>query len=186
MTHNIEAYCAKATTRMADAIAPTGIELCAKHPRRRSRTAKNVEGARRDAEGVDDGAVAFQKGLGACHALALTRSVRKEWLACTTASRTRFACRGARLQLHCGAEGIARIARILGVKGNDIDTLAFECSGAVRALRKQVGLPNGLAEAGVTDEQLPVPRSAQADYVHGPNPRPCTQDDARAFHRASM
>lgn len=185
LTHNVEAYCAKGDHPMADAVALMGIELTAKHLATAVEDGKNVEARGAMLKASMMGAVAFQKGLGACHALAHPL--------------------GAELGMHHGLANalclpavldfnrtaatmrIARIARILGVKGNDLDTLAFECSGAVRALRKQVGLPSGLAEAGVAEDQLPaLAPLAHADYVHQPNPRPCTKDDMLALYRASL
>ena len=185
LTHNVEAYCAKGDHPMADALALSGIELVARHLVTAVEDGKNVEARGAMLKASMMGAVAFQKGLGACHALAHPL--------------------GAELHMHHGLANalclpavldfnrtaatmrIARIARILGVKGNDLETLAFECSGAVRALRKDIGLPDGLGEAGVTEEQLPaLAPLAQADATHAMNPRACTKDDMLALYRASL
>ncbi len=81
----------------------------------------------------------------------------------------------------------ARVGRILGARGDDVETLAFEASGAVRALRKHLHLPAGLAEAGVTDDELPrIAAVAAADPAHLGNPRPCDADDLLSLLRASM
>lgn len=185
LTHNIEAYCAKGDHPMADAIALEGIELIARNlPTAVSEPGDlDARGAMLKASMM--GAVAFQKGLGACHALAHPL--------------------GAELGMHHGlanalclpavldfnrtviARPIARIARILGVKGKDIETLAFECSGKVRALRHELGLPSGLGEAGVTEEQIvELAPLAQADGTHALNPRPCTKEDMLSLYRASL
>lgn len=185
LTHNIEAYCAKGDHPMADAIALEGVELIANHLATAVEDGKNIEARGAMLKASMMGAVAFQKGLGACHALAHPL--------------------GAELGMHHGLANalclpavldfnrtaiivrIARIARILGVKGKDVETLAFECSGKVRALRKQLGLPNGLAEAGVGEERLPeLAGLAHADVTHQSNPRPCTREDMLALYRASM
>lgn len=185
LTHGIEAYCAKGDHPMADAVALSSIELIARHIVRAVEDGKDVAARGAMLKGSMMGAVAFQKGLGACHALSHPL--------------------GAELGMHHGlanalclpsvldfnraaaTKRIARVARILGVKGNDLETLAFECSGAVRALRKEIGLPNGLADAGVTEEQLPaLAPLAQADATHALNPRACTKDDMLALYRASM
>ncbi|MCC6873647.1 MAG: iron-containing alcohol dehydrogenase [Sandaracinaceae bacterium] len=185
LTHNVEAYCAKGDHPMADAIALEGIELCARHLAAAVEDGKNLEARGAMMKAAMMGAVAFQKGLGACHALAHPL--------------------GAELGMHHGLANalclpavldfnrtaitmrVARIARILGVKGNDLETLAFECAGKVRALRKQLGLPNGLAEAGVTEEQIvQLAPLAFADATHQSNPRTCTKDDMLALYRASM
>ncbi len=185
LTHNIEAYCSKGDHPMADAMALMGIELVAKHIVTAVEDGKDLEARGAMLKASMMGAVAFQKGLGACHALAHPL--------------------GAELGMHHGLANalclpavldfnrtaaprrIARIARVLGVKGNDVETLAFECSGAVRALRAQLGLPSGLGEAGVTEDQLAgLAPLAQADYVHHPNPRTCTKEDMLALYRASL
>lgn len=185
LTHNIEAFCAKGDHPMADAIALEGIELIANNLPVAFEDGKNLEARGAMLKASMMGAVAFQKGLGACHALAHPL--------------------GAELGMHHGLANalclpavldfnrtavtlrIARIARILGVKGKDVETLAFECSGKVRALRKQLGLPSGLAEAGVTEDQLvELAPLAHADASHQSNPRPCTREDMLALYRASM
>jgi 4-hydroxybutyrate dehydrogenase len=185
LTHNIEAYCAKGDHPMADAIALEGIELIANHLPTAVEHPRNLEARGAMLKAAMMGAVAFQKGLGVCHALAHPL--------------------GAELGMHHGLANalclpavldfnrtaatmrIARIARILGVKGKDVETLAFECSGKVRALRKQTGLPNGLTEAGVKEDQLPeLAALAFAEGIHQQNPRSCTKEDMLALYRASM
>lgn len=185
LTHNVEAYCAKGDHPMADAIALEGIELIANNLPLVYEDGKKLEARGAMLKASMMGAVAFQKGLGACHALAHPL--------------------GAQLGMHHGLANalclpavldfnrtavtmrIARIARILGVKGKDVETLAFECSGHVRSLRRQLGLPSGLGEAGVSEEQLPELASlAQSDAAHQTNPRPCTKDDMLSLYRASM
>ena len=75
----------------------------------------------------------------------------------------------------------------VGVRAEDEETLAFECAGAVRSLRKKIGLPEGLAAAGVSEEVLPkLAERALADPCHQLNPRPCTAEDMLALYRASM
>ena len=55
------------------------------------------------------------------------------------------------------------------------------------ALRQELGLPSGLAAAGVTEEQVvELAPLAQADGTHALNPRPCTKEDMLALYRASM
>ncbi|MBX3274065.1 MAG: iron-containing alcohol dehydrogenase [Sandaracinaceae bacterium] len=185
LTHNVEAYCAKGDHPMADAIALMGIELIAKHLVTAVEDGKDVEARGAMLKASMMGAVAFQKGLGACHALAHPLGAELGM----HHGLANALCLPAVLDFNRAAATIriARIARILGVKGNDVETLAFECSGAVRALRAQLGLPNGLGEAAVTEEQLvTLAPLAFADYVHQPNPRPCTKDDMLALYRASM
>src|SRR5688572_2262810 len=70
LTHSVEAYCAKGDHPMADAIALEGIELCARHLAHAVEDGKDLEARGAMMKAAMMGAVAFQKGLGACHALA--------------------------------------------------------------------------------------------------------------------
>ena len=82
---------------------------------------------------------------------------------------------------------IAEIGRRLRVRGEDTETLAFECSGAVRKLRKQLGLPAGLSEIGITEDDLPkLAQLAMEDGCHEQNPRACGVEDMLALYRASL
>jgi len=82
---------------------------------------------------------------------------------------------------------LAKVARMFRVNGDSDETLAFECAGAVRKLRERVGLPNGLAAEGITEEQLAkLADLALVDPCHQENPRPCTRDDLLSLYRASM
>lgn len=185
MTHCIEAYCAKGDHPMADAIALMGIELIARNLATVLEDPKHLDARGAMLKASMMGAVAFQKGLGACHALAHPLGAELGM----HHGLANALCLPAVLDFNrtAATKRIARIARILGVKGNDLETLAFECSGAVRAMRAQLGLPSGLAEAGVTEDSLPdLAALAQADYVHQPNPRTCTKDDMLSLYRASM
>ena len=84
-------------------------------------------------------------------------------------------------------ERIGTIAKILGARGDDTETLAFECSGAVRALRKKIGLPDGLGAVDVPEENLPrLANLAFDDVCHQMNPRECTAEDLLSLYRASF
>jgi alcohol dehydrogenase class IV len=84
-------------------------------------------------------------------------------------------------------ERIAEVARQLGVRGSDESTLAFECAGAIRALRKSVGLPSDLRSQGIQEDDLPgLAALAFADSCHELNPRRCTEDDLLALYKASL
>lgn len=84
-------------------------------------------------------------------------------------------------------ERIAEVARELGVRGNDESTLSFECAGAIRALRKSIGLPSSLRSQGVEESDLPrLAALAFADSCHQLNPRRCTEDDLLALYKAAL
>jgi 4-hydroxybutyrate dehydrogenase len=185
LTHCIEAYCALGDHPMADAIAFDGIALVAAHLPRAVSQGNDLEARGFMLKAAMMGAVAFQKGLGACHALAHPLSAR----AALHHGLANALCLPAVLDFNRGAvpEKIARIARCLGARGDDTETLAFECSGSVRALRRKVGLPESLASMDITEDMLPELASlALEDPCHELNPRPCSKEDLLALYKASL
>jgi len=185
LAHCVEAYSALGDHPMADAIALGGIRLC--HRSLATATSEpNDLRARADMlNAAMMGAVAFQKGLGACHSLAHPLSTEfglHHGLA-------NAICLPAVLDYNRVVipERIAEIARQLGVRGTDDNTLSFECAGAVRALRKEIGLPGDLGSQGITEDDLPKLASlAYKDVCHQLNPRPCTEEDLLTLYKASL
>jgi len=185
LTHCIEAYCAKGHHPMADAIALEGVRLVVAHIETAVHDGKDLKARGAMLEAAMMGATAFQKGLGACHSLAHPLSAE-------TGMHHGLAnalCLPAVLDFNRQAvpERIAAIARILGARGDDVETLAFECSGAVKALRRKLGLPDGLAAEGISEDDLPrLAELAILDACHAMNPRECVAEDMLALFRASL
>lgn len=185
LTHCIEAYCAQGDHPMADAIALEGIRLAASHIETAVHDGKDLDARGALLKAAMMGAVAFQKGLGACHSLAHPLSAEAHM----HHGLANALCLPAVLDFNRSAVPgrIAEIAQILGARGDDTETLAFECSGAVRALRKKVGLPSGLGDAGIEEGALEkLAALALEDGCHQFNPRACTDEDMLALYRASM
>jgi len=75
-------------------------------------------------------------------------------------------------------EAVAAIGRALG----RLD----DAPGAIDALRERLGIPAGLREAGVAeDDLLAVARLSQSNHNVARNPRPVSEDDALAILRAA-
>lgn len=185
LTHCVEAYCSIGDHPMADALALGGVRLC-----HRSLQAAVANGRDLDARGdmlkaAMMGAVAFQKGLGACHSLAHPLSTEfgmHHGLA-------NAICLPAVLDFNRGTipERTAEIARELGVRSDDPSTLSFECAGAVRALRSLVGLPADLRSQGISDADLPrLAKLAFDDPCHQLNPRSCSEADLLSLYQACL
>jgi len=177
LTHCLEALVAATDHPMCDGIALEGIKLV------RGALARAVShGDDLDARGdmmkaAMMGAVAFQKGLGACHSLAHPL--------------------GSQCDLHHGlanaiclpevvrfnleaAEG--RYAEVAGILGGTADPA--RCAGDLEALRKEVGLAASLKEAGI--EEIPLEALADEaieDGCHRANPRSCTREDLRGLYQ---
>jgi alcohol dehydrogenase class IV len=184
LTHCIESFCTAMDHPMGDAIALEGVRLCAASLLRATREGSDLAARAGMLKAATFGAVAFQKGLGACHSLAHPLSAEHG----THHGLANALCLPAVLDFNRSAvEGkLAQIARALGVRGEDDETLAFECAGAVRALRRQLGLPEGLGAAGIAESELPrLAELAFEDVCHQENPRPCTREDLLRLYQAS-
>lgn len=185
LAHCIEAYSALGDHPMADAIALGGVRLCQRSLETATREPDNLEARGDMLKAAMMGAVAFQKGLGACHSLAHPLSAEfglHHGLA-------NALCLPAVLDFNRVAipTRIAEIAHQLGVRGSDESTLCFECAGAVRALRKSIGLPTSLRSQGIEEDELPrLAALAYKDVCHQLNPRPCTEEDLLTLYKASF
>jgi alcohol dehydrogenase class IV len=185
LTHCVEAFCTAMDHPMADAIAAEGIRLIAAHLVHATAQGQDVAARAGMLKAATFGAVAFQKGLGACHSLAHPLSAEFD----THHGLANALCLPAVLDFNRAAipNKLARVARLLGVRGDDEETLAFECAGAVRALRQKLGLPESLREANIPESALPkLADLAFEDVCHLENPRPCTRDDLHKLYVASF
>src|SRR5437016_10086995 len=70
LTHNLEAYVAKGDHPLADAIAIDGLRRIGAHLKRAVQNGKDLEAREQMLLGSAFGAIAFEKGLGACHSVA--------------------------------------------------------------------------------------------------------------------
>jgi 4-hydroxybutyrate dehydrogenase len=185
LTHNIEAYLAKGDHPMADAIALKGVELCGKYLERAVKNPHDMDARGAMLKASMMGAVAFQKGLGVCHSLAHPLGAQHD----LHHGLANALCLPASLDfVRSVVQGrIAALARALGVRGDDEETLAFECSGAIRALRHKVGLPEGLGAVGITDAQIgKLAKLAFEDGCHQMCPRTVTAQDLEQLYRVSL
>ncbi len=185
LTHSIEAFLAKGDHPMADAIALKSVSLVGKYLERAVREPRDLDARGGMLKASMMGAVAFQKGLGACHSLAHPLGAEHD----LHHGLANALCLPAVIDFNRSAVPgrIADVARALGVRGEDADTLAFECSGAIRALRHKVGLPDGLAAVGIRDEHISrLAKLAMEDGCHGSNPRTCTEYDMEQLYRVSL
>jgi 4-hydroxybutyrate dehydrogenase len=183
LTHCIEAYVARGDHPMADGIAFEGIRLCAAHLERAVAHGDDLEARGGMLEAAMMGAVAFQKGLGACHSLAHPLSSEHG----VHHGLANALCLPAVVEFNGGVAGerLGRVAALLGGKFDSLD--AHACADVLRALRARIGLPGGLAAAGVPRGNLDrLADLAFQDACHTLNPRACTRDDLRALYEASF
>jgi 4-hydroxybutyrate dehydrogenase len=178
LTHCLEAYVSTGDHPMADAIAIGGLELCAQHLERAVKHGDDLEARGGMMKAAMMGAVAFQKGLGACHSLAHPLSSVK-------------GIHHGLANALCLPQVVEFNAAVVSAKLERLRTLldpgAASLAGALRELRARVGLPAGLAAEGVTQADLDgLADKAFEDACHRSNPRLVTRDDLRALYAASL
>ncbi len=178
LTHCLEAYCATGDHPMADAIALGGLGLCAAHLARAVEQGDDLEARGGMMKAAMMGAVAFQKGLGACHSLAHPLSSEKGM----HHGLANALCLPAVVEFNQSVVA-DKLERIRGI----LDASASTCADALRTLRRRVGLPDGLRAEGVVEADL-TKLSAKAfeDACHRSNPRPTTREDLSSLYARSL
>jgi 4-hydroxybutyrate dehydrogenase len=175
LTHCLEAFCSIGDHPMADAIALGGLELCAQNLERAVGQGDDLSARGGMMKAAMMGAVAFQKGLGACHSLAHPLSSEKG----LHHGLANALCLPAVVDFNQSVVA-AKLERIRSILAPDAKT----CSDGLRALRKRVGLPDGLRAEGVTEADVPaLADKAAEDACHRSNPRPVTRDDLARLYR---
>ena len=186
LTHNLEALCAKGFHPLADAMAHKGLELCGLYLARAVKDGHDEEARAGMMIAAVTGATAFQKGLGASHALAH---------ALTPVAGVHHGLANAivlphvmEFNLPAAGAALAEVAVALGEPAaGDRDRLARRAVERVRALAREIGIPERLRDAGVKESQLPLlAEKAWEDASHQGNPRPCQPADLAALLRAAF
>mgnify|MGYP000033816768 FL=1 len=181
LTHCVEAYLAKGWHPLCDGIALEGLRLAARSLVRCVRKPTDLAARGDMLMASMMGAVAFQKGLGVTHSCAHALS--------------------AAVDMHHGLANAVMIDHALAHNIEAVPerfaTLAEVANLPVRDgegflawlvdLKRDLGIPAGLAEAGVPAEaRARLPDLALADVCHQSNPRVCTRADfARLFTAAT-
>lgn len=177
LSHCLEAYCAPGYHPMADGIAVEGARLVHENLRVAVQDGGNINARTNMMAAASMGSTAFQKGLGAMHALAhpmgallnthhgMTNAVFMPYV--LAFNRPAIEARIARLAAYCGMA--PRFDAYLD---------------AVLALRRDVGVPHTLKDFGVDLAQIELMADmAIVDPTAGGNPVPLTRDIAMSLYR---
>jgi len=171
LTHNIESYLSPAWHPMCDGIALEGLRIGARALATAVAEPGNLQARADMMMSSMMGAVAFQKDLGGVHACAHAL--------------------GAVCDLHHGLANALMIDTVLAwnfeavpAKFDELAHAAGVAGGGaafvpwLKNLKQQIGITGGLAQRGVTADQLPrLGELAAADFTNGTNPRPATAAD---------
>jgi alcohol dehydrogenase class IV len=184
IAHCLETFMAPAFNPPADGIALDGLWRAWRFIESATRDPQNLDGRINMMSASLQGALAFQKGLGCVHSLS-------------------HALGGINPRLHHGTlnaiflpavitfnrkadtvlneHKMARIAQAMGL------TDESQIEQAIRDMTRALGLPTGLRELGVSEEQFPrIIQGALADHSHRTNPREASAEDYQWLLEASM
>lgn len=177
LAHCLEAYCGVAYHPLADGIAVEGIRLVKENLARAMQDGSDVDARGHMMAAAAMGATAFQKALGAIHALShpvgalydthhgLTNAVFMPYV--LVFNRTAIAAK------------IARLAAYLGLEASFDGFLAW-----VLALRAEIGVPHTLAGLGVDDRQFErMSEMATRDPTAAGNPLPIDAATCRRLYQ---
>lgn len=180
LSHNLEAFCSPAYHPMAEGIALEGIRLIKIHLPRAVADGNDLAARMQMLVASSMGATAFQKGLGAMHALAHPLGALYDaHHGLLNAILMPYVLRANRPVI---GERIARLAQYIGLEESSFDGFLTW----VLALREQLGIPHTLAEIGIdTRQRERVGQMAIVDPTAASNPVSFTaRDYADLFTRA--
>ena len=178
--HCLEAYCAPTYHPLAEGIAVEGMRLVKEYLPRAYQTPGDIEARGHMMSAAAMGATAFQKGLGAIHALSHPIGALYD----THHGMTNAVVMPAVLEANRAAiePKIIRLAAYLGVAGGFDGFLAL-----VRALRSELRVPANLVEFGVPRDDFDrLVAMSLDDPTAGTNPLPLTRELASAMLAAAF
>lgn len=176
ISHCLETYMAPAFNPPAEAIALHGLDCGFAAIEVAVKDGSNTVARRDMMVCALEGAMAFQKGLGAVHALTHPLGAIRE------------------LNLHHGTLNAVLMPEVLRFNrdaiGRKWEVLTARLGGdpaeVIAALNNRLGMPGGLREMGVTEEMMEkVSHAALKDHCHATNPRIAAQEDYLEILRRS-
>jgi alcohol dehydrogenase class IV len=179
--HCLEAYCAPFYHPYAEGIAVEGMRLIKEFLPRAVANGKDIEARSHMLAASQMGSTAFQKGLGAIHALSHpVGSVLDSHHGLTNAVVMPYVLAFNRPAID---EKLTRLARWLGLPKPSFE--GFQ--DWVLALRKQIGIPHTLAELKVTQDHLNrFSEMAAVDPCAGGNPVKAGVPEMRKMYEAAL
>ena len=176
LSHNLEAYSSPLYHPMAEGIAVQGIFLVREHLKTAVENGADLEARTQMLVASCMGATAFQRGLGAMHALAhplgALYDAHHGTLNAVLMPYVLIANRGA------VEDRIARLSRYLELAKPGFDGFLEW----VLTLRQEIGIPNDLAVLGIDDDQVDrIGRMAVEDPSAGTNPIQFSADEYTAL-----
>ena len=184
ITHCFETFMAPSLNFPAEGIALDGLWRGWANIERATKNPHDREARFHMMSASTQGALAFQKGLGAVHSLSHSLGGLNPRLHHGTLNAMFLPAVitfNSSVESMQKAKKLERLAQTIGV------ATASDVAPAVKALNQRLGLPSGLAAMGVTEDMFPkIIASAMVDHCHFTNPRTPTAEDYTALLRQSM
>ena len=178
--HCVEAFSSPHYHPMSQGIALEGMRLVIENLPRAYHTPDDIEARAHMMSAAAMGATAFQKGLGAIHAMSHPVGAHFN----THHGTTNAVCMPAVLDFNADAirDRFDRAAGYLGIAGGFDGVRAF-----VQEFNDSLGMPRGLSALGVREDAIPaLVAGALRDPSCGGNPVPLTEEGLAALFRAAM
>jgi alcohol dehydrogenase class IV len=180
LAHCLEAYCAPSYHPLADGIAVEGIRLVKDNLTRAVKDGGDLDARANMMAAAAMGATAFQKGLGAIHALSHPiGALYDTHHGLTNAVLMPYVLAFNRKAIE---DKVKRLAAAIGLKPNFRAVLAW-----VIDLRTAIGIPHTLRDLGVGDDRIDtIVAMAPEDPTAGGNPLPLDKRAARTILRRAL
>lgn len=176
VAHCIETILSPLVNPPAEAIAIDGLTRAAAHIERATRDGRDREARWNMMMAAMEGAMAFQKGLGAVHALSHPLGALPELKLHHGTLNAVLLPAVLRFNARSVGDKMARLAQAMGL-AHDADV-----AQAIAHLNARLGLPANLSAMGVKREALRrIAEAAPKDHCHGTNPRQASVADYLAI-----
>jgi alcohol dehydrogenase class IV len=173
-THNIECFLSNAYNPPADAIALDGLEKAWRYVERATKDGADREARLNMAMAAMEGAMVFQKGLGAVHALSHPTGGLKGYRLHHGTLNAVYLPAVLRFNEPAVGDKYERVAAVMGLP--DREASAQGVAAAVVALNARLGLPAGLGAMGLQPAAVEaIADGALGDHCHQSTPRQPTR-----------
>jgi alcohol dehydrogenase class IV len=173
-THNIECFLANVYNPPADAIALDGLEKAWRWVERATRDGADREARYNMAMAAMEGAMVFQKGLGAVHALSHPTGGLKGYRLHHGTLNAVYLPAVLRFNAPAVGEKYKRVAAVMGLPESEGN--AEGVARAVGALNERLGIPKGLGAMGLAPDTVDrIAEGALGDHCHQSTPRQPTK-----------